>query len=408
MKKTGLKNKFEIETEAITDSTTGMFSPYYHIFTPTCGGNFEKQWQSCFDSFQLFLSQNSNQKAFVCRVFVAAEKEQEFQQRAKQIKHTFSGIEIPLGVLSESPEKPDLVMIEAGFADSANIQVKYGQVESVKFCTLLNSGYTEYWFAGIEGNAAGSNIADSAKNAFRQLLNTFLQLGIGFNQIVRQWNYVEQIFGFEQIELQQRQNYQLFNEVRGTYYSRYRTLPTFPAATGIGVAYNGVTIDCIAVSGDENLKIIPISNPIQLNSYKYGQTVLKGEPLKHKAGNQAPQFERAKLMTDGHNSRVFISGTASIVGQETIGLNDVEKQTHVTIDNIELLTSETNLKSHYPELTVIPDKYAYVRIYVKNGDDIPAVKIICRNHFGKVPMIFVKADICRADLLVEIEAEKIS
>ncbi|MDO8930727.1 MAG: hypothetical protein Q7W54_17275 [Bacteroidota bacterium] len=74
---------------------------------------------------------------------------------------------------------------------------------------------------------------------------------------------MEQIYGFEETELQRRQNYQLFNEARGEYYSRYRSAPDFPAATGIGVCHHGVTIDCMAVTGDENLKI---NGQVHLNS----------------------------------------------------------------------------------------------------------------------------------------------
>lgn len=385
-----------------------MVKPNYFICKPACTGNFEKQWLSCFDTFQHFIDDYPNRKAFVVHVFIAAKNPNEFLQRAAQIKVAFYASGIPVSILSQSPEKPNLVMIEAGFVDSLNVQVEYGQSESLKFCKLFTSGYVEYWFAGIEGNQAENNISESAKSAFRQLQNAFLQLGLGFNQIVRQWNYVEQIFGFQQFDLQLRQNYQLFNEVRGEYYSRFRTVPDFPAATGIGTAFHGVTIECLVVTGDENLRIIPLSNPNQLNSYKYGQTVLKGEPLINKTCNQPPLFERAKLMTNGQSSRLFISGTASVVGQETVGLNDVVKQTWVTIDNIELLTSKINLQSQYPELKVIPDKYAYVRVYVKNEEDIPNVKAICLDHFGEVPMSFVTADICRADLLVEIEVEKTS
>jgi len=383
-----------------------MFNPNYFTYEPACTGNFERQWHSCFDSFQHFLSEYPYQKAFITRVFVAAENTQEFLERKAQIKKTFAAINIPVSILSESPEKPMLVMIEAGFINSANVQVEYGQAERIKFCKLSTSGYTEFWLAGIEGNQRENAISESSGSAFSQLQAAFEQLGLGFNQVVRQWNYIEQIFGFQQIELQMRQNYQLFNEVRSDYYSTYRTILDFPAATGIGTAFHGVTIECLAVIADENLRIVPISNPKQLNSFKYGQTVLKGEPLKNKTINQPPLFERAKLIVTGLNSRVFISGTASIVGQETIGMGDVIKQTQVTIENIELLTSEINLKSHYPELLIYPDKYAYVRVYVKNEEDIPTVKVICQKHFGKVPMSFVKADICRDDLLVEIETEK--
>lgn len=397
-----------MEEGAVKRLQSVMVEPQYRIFKSTGSGNFEEQWESCFNSFKLFIANDFNRKAFIVRVFVAAENTQEFARYATLIKQKFSGDVVPYSILAESPEKPYQVIIEAGFVCTDLIRAEYGQCESLRFCKLSASGYNEYWFAGVNGNAEGLTIAGKASSAFSQLLSAFLQLDLGFNQIVRQWNYVERIYGFEQIDAQQRQNYQLFNEARGEYYSRYRTVPGFPAATGIGVDFGGVTIECMAVSTDENLKSVAICNPKQLNSYTYGQAVLKGEPQRNKAGNQPPQFERARLLTNDQTSRLFISGTASIVGQETIGLNDVEKQTRVTIENMELLSAETNLRSYYPELACIPDRYAYVRVYVKNEADIPVVQAICRNYFGEVPMLVVKADICRADLLVEIEAELIA
>jgi len=385
-----------------------MIKPQYQIFTPGCAGSFEEQWSDCFNEFRLFLTTNSTQKAFIARVFVAANSQDEYFRYSKQIEKRLNSVGVPFSVLAESPESPNLVMIEAGFVDSSGVQVEYGITETVRYCKINSSGYNEYWFAGVDGGSDNKTTAEKATTAFARLLQAFLQLGIGYNTIFRQWNYVEQIFDFELIDDRQRQKYQLFNEVRGEYYSKYRTAPGFPAATGIGTAFNGVTIECMAVTCDERLTTVAINNPKQLSSYKYGQEVLKGDPEKNSKQNHPPQFERARLMTNGQSSRLFISGTASIVGQETVGLNDVEKQTYVTIDNIEQLASVANLRSHYPELIVFPDKYAYVRVYVKNEEDIPAVKVICQGYFGAVPMTFVKADICRADLLVEIEAEIIS
>jgi len=385
-----------------------MVKPQYRIFKPGNARSFEEQWKDCFDDFELFLSVNPNQKAFIARIFIAAANAEEYNRFLNLIRPRLDLIGVPYSVLAESPESPVLVMIEAGFVNAANVQVEYGVAATVRFCRINTSGYNEYWLAGVDGGNNGKTVAEKAEQAFACLLQAFLQLGIGFDQIFRQWNYVEQIFGFQQIEDCQRQNYQLFNEARGAYYSKYRTVPGFPAATGIGTAFNGVTIECMVLTGDEEVTTVAINNPKQLNSYKYGQEVLKGDPQKNSKQNQPPQFERARLMTNGQSSRLFISGTASIVGQETIGLDDVEKQTFVTIDNIEQLVSVTNLRRHYPELTIFPDKYAYVRVYVKNEEDIAAVKVICENHFGLIPMTFVKADICRADLLVEIEAEMIS
>ncbi|MCW0483071.1 hypothetical protein [Gaoshiqia sediminis] len=397
-----------MEREVAKDCPACMVKPNYHIFTPQNTESIQLQWQSCFNSFQQYLAANPLQKAFMLRIFVSAGNADDFQQTAQMIKASFSGSQIPFSILAEAPEKPWQVIIEAGFADASQVEVAYGQAGTLNFCQLSVPGFSEYWLSGSEGGASHEGIRGSAAQAFARLKKATDLLQLKFDHLVRQWNYVEQIFGFQQLNSKNRQHYQLFNEVRSEYYSNHRSRCDFPAATGIGVDQNGVTIECMLMKGNSKLKVIPISNPKQLNSYKYGQTVLKGDPANQRKANQVPQFERAKLVTNGRSSRVFVSGTASIVGQETIGPGDVEKQTRTTIDNMELLTSKMNLKSHCPELTVYPEKYAYVRVYVKEEKDIPKVKSICREHFGHVPITFVKADICRADLLVEIEAEKIS
>jgi Putative translation initiation inhibitor, yjgF family len=383
-----------------------MIKPQYQIFKSEGAGSFETQLTDCLNRFQLFLEANPDQKPFITRVFIAADDQEQFSSRSKWIKQQQKAMNVPISVLAEAPELPDSVLIEAGFVSSFNHQVEYGKAAGISYCKIKSSGCSEYWLAGVEGE--DETLADNARNAFARLLQAFLQLGIDFNQIYRQWNYVEQIFGIQEIEGKSRQNYQVFNEARAEYYSKYRTVSGFPAATGIGTAFNGVTIECMAVECDDEVKTIAISNPKQTNSYKYGQEVLKGEPQKNCKQNQAPQFERARLMTNGVSSRLFVSGTASIIGQETIGIGDVEMQTRVTIANLQSLVSEENLRAHYLELNAVPDRYACVRVYVKNGEDIPVVKAICSGYFRNVPVTFVQANICRADLLVEIEAEMVN
>ena len=62
--------------------------------------------------------------------------------------------------------------------------------------------------------------------------------GMSFNNLVRQWNYIGNILeikhGF--------QNYQIFNEVRSEVYQKYRTIAGYPAATGIGMKLDGVSL----------------------------------------------------------------------------------------------------------------------------------------------------------------------
>jgi len=313
----------------------------------------------------------------------------------------FDENEIPFAVLAQAPEKPNRVIMEVGFVNERETRISYGESNGVRFCKLSNAGYQEFWVTGVKSN-------QSAQSSFSKLHSVAQNLQLCFNQIVRQWNTVEKIISFCTVDNKQRQNYQLFNEARNASYSKNRTAPGFPAATGIGSEFGGVNINCLLIPESDNVTIASIGSPVQTDSYKYGQTVLKGHPDRNQKLNQVPQFERAKLITNNQTSRLFISGTASIIGQETVGIGDVEKQTSVTIDNIEMLTSKENLKSHFPALKSIPNKYAYIRAYVRYAEDIPKVKAICKAHFGNIPAIYVKADICRDDLLVEIEGEKIS
>jgi len=394
-----------METAIGESAAACMVKPMYRIFKPELPGNFAIQWLDCFNRFQSFLADHYPYKPFIIRVFITAQNKEDFHQYSARIKETFVANDLPVSVVSQSPEKPYLVVIEAGVADSFHSNMEYGHVGPVKYCRIFNKDYSEIWLAGTEGRM-GNSIYQSAVNSFSQLLDTFGQIGSNGNHIVRQWNYVEQIFSIREVDGKKSQHYQQFNEARAKFYSKHRTVPAYPAATGIGVDFNGVSIECCLIKGNETLRTIPISNPNQLDSYQYGLSVLREGLADHK--KQTPQFERALLITTGKASRLMISGTAAIIGQETVAAGNVEEQTLITIRNIEALTSKSNLNRHCPWITVFPDKYTYVRVYVKNDADIIKVKSICRDHFYDVPMNFVVADICREDLLVEIEGEKIS
>ncbi len=102
---------------------------------------------------------------------------------------------------------------------------------------------------------------------------------------------------------------------------------------------------------------------------------------------------------------VHISGTASILGQETVGSGDIEKQTLVTIGNMELLSDIGRLRHLVTKPSVKESRYSLLRVYVKRENDFRRVRKICSESYPGVPAVFIKADICRDDLLMEVEAE---
>ncbi|MEA1951543.1 MAG: dioxygenase, partial [Planctomycetota bacterium] len=49
------------------------------------------------------------------------------------------------------------------------------------------------------------------------------------------------------------------------------------------------------------------------------------------------------------------------------------------------------------------DDLAIVRVYIKRKEDYDRVKSVCEARLGELPAIYAVADVCRPELLVEIE-----
>ena len=74
----------------------------------------------------------------------------------------------------------------------------------------------------------------------------------------------------------------------------------------------------------------------------------------------------------------------------------------MTLDNIKYLYSEENLNLYnIEEFTATPMSY---RVYIKDLKDANVIENIVKDNIGLTPVTYVKADICRDELLVEIEA----
>ncbi|MBF0216441.1 MAG: hypothetical protein HQL30_05550 [Candidatus Omnitrophica bacterium] len=258
----------------------------------------------------------------------------------------------------------------------------------------------------------GVTVDDMVKGEFEQqseacfrVLDAILKAEkLEFTDIVRQWNYLERIVDKEE---DGRQRYQVFNDVRAIIYGRYDWDQVgYPAATGIGMTNGGVVLKFSAVKEKVNaageaagVEIVPLDNTLQIPAHKYSKQMLeKGTQ------QQTPKFERAKAVVGGGNVRIYVSGTASIRDEVTVAMDNVEEQTRLTIENIEYLISRKNLMDHGIDAGATLGDVSIYRAYVKYEKDIYAVKKICLEKFGYTPCQIVVADVCRPNLLVEIEA----
>ena len=236
--------------------------------------------------------------------------------------------------------------------------------------------------------------ADAVFLSLKEFLN---EVNFPVSSIVRQWNYLENIIGFEG----KNQNYQEFNNARSDFYGTSFEKSGYPAATGIGTNSGGIIVEFVAVNSEE-IKTFPVDNKEQISAHKYSKDVLVGAERKIKT---TPKFERARYLELFNKKMIFISGTASILGEKTVGVDNPVEQTHITLENIKRLYSSDVLESLSDNN--LQAKYGHARVYIKNRNDFKAIKRTFRLHFGDLPVVYIIADVCRDDLLVEIEGKVI-
>ncbi|WP_416136133.1 Rid family hydrolase [Aquabacterium sp. A7-Y] len=170
-----------------------------------------------------------------------------------------------------------------------------------------------------------------------------------------------------------------------------------PAACALGTEGGMLTVHFLAGRRPPRA----VENPRQVSAYHY--------PKEY--GPRSPTFSRAAVAELGPGREaLFISGTASIVGHATLHHGDVRRQTEETMANIEAVLRAAAPHSRAPDAHRI-DALDYT-VYVRDSRDLDAVqqtfeRFIGPRSAGAREAIYLRADICRADLLVEIEAQNI-
>lgn len=162
----------------------------------------------------------------------------------------------------------------------------------------------------------------------------------------------------------------------------------FPAATAIGHAGEGGVVYFMAgrVPGHHQ------ENPRQVSAYDY--------PPRY--GPQSPSFARATLVSDGSAHALYISGTASIVGHESRHHADAAAQFSETVSNVQEVIAAAGSAGDC-ELTGIEVLRA-VKIYLRRMEDYEKVRDLAQQTFADVPQMFIQGELCRRELLLEIEA----
>jgi chorismate lyase / 3-hydroxybenzoate synthase len=208
----------------------------------------------------------------------------------------------------------------------------------------------------------------------------------GYPHLIRIWNYFPHINLIEgNLEV-----YRRFSRARHQAFGDYdeRFTERLSAASAVGAHGGDLCIYFIASKTPGK----PWENPRQVSAYYY--------PPQY--GPRSPSFARATWKTWGKSECLYISGTASIVGHETCNPGDVLAQLSETLNNIEVLIDHIQEHEH-SDLSI--SDISHIKAYIRSEMDYPVVKASLDYRFGsRVETLYVNADVCRSDLLLEIEA----
>lgn len=211
----------------------------------------------------------------------------------------------------------------------------------------------------------------------------------GYPHVLRAWNYFSDIHS----QHQGLERYKAF--CRGRYRAFIETLSDFPvrlpAASVIGTQTAGLLIYCLAAKAPGQ----QVENPRQLSAYSYPQQY----------GPRSPSFSRSVLKSwTAQRQHLYISGTASIVGHRTRHVENPVAQLQETLINMSALLKAANQYTH-----AFPWRLALLKVYVRRRPDADRLRyFLSKQPAFAVPVIFLQGDICRSELLVEVEGMAVS
>lgn len=275
-------------------------------------------------------------------------------------------------------------------------------------CPPLRSGLAEVWtasgpvsqldidgaraacdgtslFVALELAGTGARIDRLAFDAYRGLLRDLERTG--YPHILRVWNFVPAIHdrygGLDR--------YKLFCKGRSEAFAAHHgdLFPSrLPAASAVGSPGEALVVHALASREPGR----HVENPRQVSAYRYPE----------RYGPKSPTFARATVAPRSAGGALFVSGTASIVGHESVHPGDPARQTEETLTNIASVLDSAGVPGTGGPLGPRLDS---LRVYARHPGDLDAIRSVVSNATGgSVPAAWLQGDICREDLLVEIEA----
>jgi enamine deaminase RidA (YjgF/YER057c/UK114 family) len=246
---------------------------------------------------------------------------------------------------------------------------------------------TYVYIAGVHGLQRGlrngcRSRGGQAVSMFDTMKRLLASQSIDFRNVVRTWIYLDDILEW----------YDVFNTVRTERFRSFGLIPRsagesssgpvyLPASTGIGGRNPAGAFCCgdaLAVSGPVRVSVLP--GMLQPSAYSYGSA-----------------FSRGICIEEEQYRQVFVSGTAAIDASGcSLYPQNAEAQIRKTLEIVEEFIGQKG--AEFKDIRS-------ATVYLKKAEDLSTYeKIAGPLGLMDLPTVFVVAEICRDELLFEMDA----
>ena len=251
------------------------------------------------------------------------------------------------------------------------------KLSSGKAALIQHSEYNSLWIKNLTSNTRKCNSYLQSNEIFEKLHSFLTQHNISiYDHGIRSWIYVKDIDNHYNGMVKARNEY--YKTINQNQPIRYL------AGTGIEgqmkepetlVSFNGLFYT--------NIK------PEQVKKMSAGNQM--NDPIKY-----GVNFERGLEVLFGDRKHLYISGTASINNKgEVVHVGDIQGQTRRTLENINTLLA--NSGAGFSDMM-------YMIVYLRDPHDYQTAKKIVESEIEfNLPILYLKASVCRPEWLVEME-----
>ncbi len=282
---------------------------------------------------------------------------------------------------------PPLSITPDELPDKSSLQVQVHAASNIRTTSvfyenaLVGKGFEDdnasYYMLRILPDNSNVSPHNQTRDVFEKANAVLAHYGGGFSNTIRTWLFADDILSW----------YGQLNKSRDQFFERqniYQQL--IPASTGIGAAnFDGkhLAAQVLAVRPKKDkLKIYSADSPLQCPALDYKSS-----------------FSRAVKLESPDHSRLYISGTAGIdKSGKTAFVGDIAGQLDLTMRVVDAILSHAGMSWSNVVTSLV---------YFKYGQDFHFFDEYCSRRGIYLPHIKMQADVCREELLFEIELDAV-